>query len=70
MKPTSYLAALKENDRLVFLSDRGIWLPKSAFDTPGTTHRFRVFRYEESARGVAEDWARKAGCEAHVQEVR
>lgn len=70
MKPASYLAALKESDRLVYLSEEGTWLLPAAFHAPGTTHRLRVFRYEESARGVAEDWARKAGCGWHVEAVR
>lgn len=67
----SYLAVLRANDRLIFLSEGGTWLPRSAFVAKGTEHRVRVFRYEESARGVAEEWARKvAGMEACVEAVR
>lgn len=67
----SYIAALSSNGRLIFLSESGVWLPHSAFTARGTTHRVRVFRYAESARGVAEDWAAKAvGTEACVQAVR
>lgn len=63
----SYLAALRQSDRLIFLSEGGTRLPKSAFDARGTEHRVRVFRYEESALGVAEEWARKVeGMEACV----
>jgi hypothetical protein len=67
---TRYLAAISENNRRLWLSEAGTWLPKSAYDVPGTPQRVRVFRYAESAKVVAEDWASKLpGYEAHVQEV-
>lgn len=66
-----FVAALSTNGRLIYLSETGVWLPHSAFTARGTTHRVRVFRYEKSARGVAEDWAAKAvGTEVCVQAVR
>lgn len=65
----SFLAALVDHNRFVWLSEGGVWLPKSAFD--GKTNRVRVFRYEESARGVAEDWAAKTvDMQPHVEAVR
>lgn len=55
----SYLAALSSNGRLIYLSESGVWLPHSAFTVRGTTHRVRVFRYEESARRIGR--LRRAG---------
>lgn len=64
----TFLAALRENDRLIWLSESGVWLPRSAFEARGSEHKLRQFRYEELARGVAEDWANLVvGMEAHVE---
>lgn len=66
---TQFLAAVRTSSGLLFLSASGVWIVRSAFDPRGP-QRLRTFRYEQSARGVAEEWARQTGYQAHVEAVR
>lgn len=70
MKPTSYIAAVRDGSRFLYLSTSGTWIVRSAFEARGTLQMLRTFRYEESAKGAAEEWARQTGMEPHVEAVR
>ncbi len=66
---TRFLAAVKTEDRLLYLSSSGVWIVRSAFEARNSPQRLRTFEHRESARGVAEEWAARTGMEAHVEAV-
>lgn len=63
----TYLAALRAGETFLFLSEAGTWIVPAAFEARGSMQKLRTFRYEESARGVAEEWAKRTGYVAHIE---
>lgn len=69
MMAARFVAALRDGHGLVWMDERGRWLPASAFTAKGSTLKVRQFVHAASAIQVADHFAQRAGCGWRVEMV-